>query len=75
MLINLAAILIIKLICFSDEAKKEITKVLLLILGCAVQSENKEQFIENIKQLQVEVQHAIVEFIKEVNTFFALKRM
>ena len=45
---------------------EELRKVLLLILGCAVQCERKEQFIDNIKMLDISTQHGIVEFIKEV---------
>lgn len=37
------------------------------MLGCAVQCERKEYFIDAIKQLEVDVQHAIVDHIKEVN--------
>ena len=40
--------------------------MLLLVLGCAVQCERKEEFIGNIKQLDIGVQHAIVENIQEV---------
>ncbi|XP_046341956.1 girdin-like isoform X2 [Haliotis rufescens] len=49
-----------------DSSFEEIRKVLLLVLGCAVQCEHKQSFIENIKQLEIEVQHAIVEHIKEI---------
>ncbi|KAK7506973.1 hypothetical protein BaRGS_00001824, partial [Batillaria attramentaria] len=44
----------------------EVRKTLLLILGCAVQCEHKESVIENIKRLDIDVQHAIVEHIKEI---------
>ena len=57
----------------SVEALGELRKVLLLLLGCAVQCERKEQFIENIKTLDIDVQHAMVEHIKEVSTIFALQ--
>ncbi|XP_063241285.1 protein Daple [Bacillus rossius redtenbacheri] len=40
--------------------------LLLLLLGCAVQSPSKELFIERIKQMSVDDQHAIVECIKQV---------
>ncbi|KAJ6218480.1 hypothetical protein RDWZM_009637 [Blomia tropicalis] len=39
---------------------------LLLILGCAVQCEQKEMFIEKIKQLDIGTQHAIVECIQQI---------
>ena len=42
------------------------TRVLLLILGCAIQSEDKEFVVENIKSLDVPIQHAIMEYIQEV---------
>ncbi|XP_029767329.1 protein Daple isoform X1 [Terrapene carolina triunguis] len=44
----------------------EIKKMLLLVLGCAVQCERKEEFIERIKQLDIETQAAIVSHIQEV---------
>ncbi|XP_068086065.1 girdin [Anabrus simplex] len=40
--------------------------LLLLLLGCAVQCPNKESFIERIKGMSVEVQHGIVDCIKQV---------
>ncbi|KAJ4427776.1 hypothetical protein ANN_25429 [Periplaneta americana] len=43
--------------------------LLLLLLGCAVQCPNKEAFIDGIKQLDVDVQHAIVDCIKQVLSF------
>ena len=52
---------------FPDAARSELTRVLLLILGCAMQCEQKENYIENIKSLDYEIQHAIVEYIKEVS--------
>ena len=44
----------------------EVRKMLLLVLGCAVQCEKKEEFIENIKQLDLTTQHAIVLHIREI---------
>ncbi|XP_037944566.1 girdin-like [Teleopsis dalmanni] len=42
-------------------------KILLtLLLGAAVQCPNKELFIARIKELDVDIQHAIVELIKQV---------
>ncbi|XP_062573804.1 girdin-like isoform X4 [Saccostrea cucullata] len=49
-----------------DISLSEMRKTLLLILGCAVQCERKEYFIDKIKQLDVDVQTAIVEHIKEI---------
>ena len=51
----------------AEAALEELRKALLLILGCAVQCERKEQFIDNIKSLDIGTQHAIVEYIKEVS--------
>jgi hypothetical protein len=41
--------------------------LLLLLLGCAVQCPNKETFIDRIKLLDVPVQHAIVDCIRQVS--------
>ncbi|XP_076464558.1 uncharacterized protein LOC143296482 [Babylonia areolata] len=49
-----------------DNSFGEVRKTLLLILGCAVQCEHKETIVENIKRLDLHVQHAIVEHIKEI---------
>lgn len=47
--------------------------LLLLLLGCAVQCPNKESFIERIKTLPIESQHALVHYIKQVlNNFIFL---
>ncbi|XP_058843506.1 protein Daple-like isoform X2 [Acipenser ruthenus] len=48
------------------KSMEEIKTLLLLILGCAVQCERKEEFIEKIKQLDIETQAAIVTHIQEV---------
>lgn len=53
---------------FTDISLSEMKKALLLILGCAVQCERKEYFIDKIKELDVDVQTSIVEHIKEVCT-------
>lgn len=52
----------------TDISLSEMKKALLLILGCAVQCERKEYFIDKIKELDVDVQTSIVEHIKEVCT-------
>nr|XP_045601739.1 girdin-like isoform X2 [Procambarus clarkii] len=44
----------------------ELRHLLLLVLGCAVQSSRKEDIIDNIKKLDLNTQHSIVECIKEV---------
>ncbi|XP_019600721.2 protein Daple isoform X2 [Rhinolophus sinicus] len=48
------------------KSMEEVKKVLLLLLGCAVQCEKKEEFIEKIKQLDIETQAGIVAHIQEV---------
>ncbi|XP_059816971.1 protein Daple isoform X1 [Hypanus sabinus] len=50
----------------SGKSMDEIKKVLLLMLGCAVQCERKEEFIERIKQLDITTQTAIVAHIQEI---------
>ena len=52
---------------FSEVGFNELKKALLLILGCAVQCEQKEEFIDKIKCLELTVQHDIVESIKQVS--------
>ncbi|XP_041070874.1 protein Daple [Carcharodon carcharias] len=50
----------------SGKSMDEMKKVLLLMLGCAVQCERKEEFIERIKQLDITTQTAIVAHIQEI---------
>ncbi|XP_054154500.1 protein Daple-like [Oppia nitens] len=52
----------------SDESSicEEMFIILLLMLGCAVQCERKEHFIDAIKQLDISVQHSIVECIQKI---------
>ena len=59
----------------TEEGQKELEKVLLLLLGCTVQCEEKENFIDNIKELDINVQHAIVEHIQEVSRFYVLLKL
>uniref|UniRef100_A0A8C0FGM4 HOOK N-terminal domain-containing protein n=1 Tax=Bubo bubo TaxID=30461 RepID=A0A8C0FGM4_BUBBB len=63
---NLPNVLMIGKDPLSGKSMDEIKKLLLLILGCAVQCERKEEFIERIKQLDIETQAAIVSHIQEV---------
>ncbi|XP_054717711.1 girdin-like [Uloborus diversus] len=44
----------------------EMETLLLLILGCAVQCERKEHFIEVIKSMDLEIQHKIVDYIQQI---------
>ncbi|XP_069946272.1 girdin isoform X1 [Cherax quadricarinatus] len=50
----------------SPAGVQELRHLLLLVLGCAVQSPRKEDIIDNIKKLDLDTQHCIVECIKEV---------
>ncbi len=50
----------------SESSGEEMKKVLLLLLGCAVQSDKKEEFIDRIKQLELSLQEAIVQQIQKV---------
>ncbi|XP_010876949.2 protein Daple isoform X1 [Esox lucius] len=50
----------------SVKGMDEMKRLLLLILGCAVQCERKEEIIEKIKLLDIEKQAAIVSHIQEV---------
>ncbi|KAM4723315.1 protein Daple isoform 2-T2 [Anableps anableps] len=50
----------------SARSMEELKRLLLLILGCAVQCERKEEMIEKIKLLDIETQAAIVSHIQEV---------
>ncbi len=53
---------------FSERSVRELQNVLLLLLGCAVQCEDKEKYINAIKGLPIDTQAAIVGYIKQVNT-------
>jgi hypothetical protein len=44
----------------------ELNKILLLLLGCAVQSEQKEHFINRIRCMRTDLQAAIVEEIQKI---------
>ncbi|XP_059907754.1 protein Daple isoform X3 [Gadus macrocephalus] len=50
----------------SAKSMEEMKRMLLLILGCAVQCERKEEMIEKIKLLDIQTQAAIVSHIQEV---------
>jgi len=51
----------------AEASHAELQRVLLLVLGCAVQSDEREQFIENIRRLDVDIQRAIVDAIQQVD--------
>ncbi|XP_040188918.1 protein Daple isoform X2 [Rana temporaria] len=50
----------------TGKSMEELKKILLLMLGCAVQCDRKEEYIERIKQLDIETQAGIVGHIQEV---------
>ncbi|XP_078516630.1 protein Daple-like [Lissotriton helveticus] len=50
----------------SEQGVEEMRRLLLLLLGCAVQCERKEEFIENIQVLNIETQRAIASHIQEM---------
>ena len=67
---------VVKIARDPDREVVEVHRLLLLVLGCAVQCEKKEEFIDNIKQLDLTTQHAIVLHIREItdnaeNVFYA----
>lgn len=49
-----------------EESLEEINKLLLLLLGCTVQCERKEEYIEKIQSLDFDTQAAIAAHIQEV---------
>lgn len=51
---------------YSKHSFEDMKLLLLLLLGCAVQCPNKESFIERIKTLPIESQHALVHYIKQI---------
>ncbi|XP_063300058.1 girdin isoform X4 [Pelobates fuscus] len=51
---------------FSEQATEEVKKLLLLMLGCAVQCERKEEFIEKIQNLDFDTKAAVAAHIQEV---------
>uniref|UniRef100_A0A672SFA8 Protein Daple-like n=2 Tax=Sinocyclocheilus grahami TaxID=75366 RepID=A0A672SFA8_SINGR len=65
-LMNLPNVLAIAKDPLSGKSMEEVKRLLLLILGCAVQCDRKEEMIEKIKLLEIETQAAIVTHIQEV---------
>ncbi|XP_036604344.1 girdin isoform X8 [Trichosurus vulpecula] len=51
---------------FSEQGTEEIKKLLLLLLGCAVQCQKKEEFIERIQGLDFDTKAAVAAHIQEV---------
>ncbi|KAM7417535.1 hypothetical protein PAMA_017260 [Pampus argenteus] len=50
----------------TEAAVEELRRLLLLLLGCAVQCENKETFIQQIQSLDIETQAGIASCIQQV---------
>ncbi|CAL8254448.1 unnamed protein product [Lota lota] len=50
----------------SEQGLEEVQKLLLLLLGCAVQCERKEEYIERIQTLDFDTKAAIASHIQEV---------
>ncbi|XP_077388443.1 coiled-coil domain containing 88A isoform X2 [Festucalex cinctus] len=51
---------------FTEAAVEELRRLLLLLLGCAVQCEHKETFIQQIQSLDIETQAALAVCIQQV---------
>lgn len=54
----------------ADDCETDVNNVLLLLLGCVVQGEQRGKFIERIKRMENELQTALVNQIKKVIQFF-----
>ncbi|KAM6462345.1 girdin isoform 1-T1 [Liasis olivaceus] len=65
-LMHLPNVLIIGKNPFSEQGTEEVKKLLLLLLGCAVQCQKKEEFIERIQSLDFDVRAAVAAHIQEV---------
>ena len=53
--------------CCSDESMRSLETVVALLLGCAVQCDNKVLYIEQIMSLPVRVQEEIAQWIRRVS--------
>ncbi|KAM9241173.1 girdin isoform 1-T1 [Leptosomus discolor] len=65
-MMSLPNVLIIGKNPFSEPGTEEIKKLLLLLLGCAVQCQKKEEFIERIQGLDFDTRAAVAAHIQEV---------
>ncbi|XP_014821877.1 PREDICTED: girdin isoform X9 [Calidris pugnax] len=65
-MMSLPNVLIISKNPFSEPGTEEIKKLLLLLLGCAVQCQKKEEFIERIQGLDFDTRAAVAAHIQEV---------
>ncbi|XP_062933720.1 girdin isoform X3 [Cynocephalus volans] len=65
-MMSLPNVLIIGKNPFSEQGTEEVKKLLLLLLGCAVQCQRKEEFIERIQGLNFDTKAAVAAHIQEV---------
>nr|XP_045012964.1 girdin-like [Jaculus jaculus] len=65
-LMSLPNVLIIGKNPFSEQGTEEIKKLLLLLLGCAVQCQKKEEFIERIQGLDLDTKASVAAHIQEI---------
>ncbi|XP_069811286.1 girdin isoform X2 [Dendropsophus ebraccatus] len=65
-MMTLPNVLIIGKTPFSEKGTEEMKKMLLLLLGCAVQCERKEEFIDKIQDLDFDTKAAVAAHIQEV---------
>ncbi|XP_073905836.1 girdin isoform X5 [Castor canadensis] len=65
-MMSLPNILIIGKNPFSEQGTEEVKKLLLLLLGCAVQCQKKEEFIERIQGLDFDTKAAVAAHIQEI---------
>ncbi|XP_055096542.1 girdin isoform X1 [Symphalangus syndactylus] len=65
-MMSLPNVLIIGKNPFSEQGTEEVKKLLLLLLGCAVQCQKKEEFIERIQGLDFVTKAAVAAHIQEV---------
>ncbi|XP_075060129.1 girdin isoform X8 [Mixophyes fleayi] len=65
-MMNLPNVLILGKSPFSEQCTEEMRKMLLLLLGCAVQCERKEEFIDKIQDLDFDTKAAVAAHIQEV---------
>ena len=55
-----------------DKSLEELEKLIILLLGCAVHSENNAQLIANMKNMQNEQQQDLIDYIKMVLVYTAV---
>nr|XP_045003405.1 girdin isoform X4 [Jaculus jaculus] len=65
-MMSLPNVLIIGKNPFSEQGTEEIKKLLLLLLGCAVQCQKKEEFIERIQGLDFDTKASVAAHIQEI---------